>query len=378
LLSSLKKSLFYSGLLALAVLSFAWSAPAPTPWHGLTAVALVSSVLGVSVLRGLALHGLVPRLWAWAGPLLLVLLVAGSVVTGGLSALLRWIDNWPQIILFGVAASWPVLAIMLTRRWLGKVPQVRTHGAAIQRSLWRKVKAYNLRYTPLTSWAEVAVSMPNASKRSASQGILFPVYLPYIIYKNGLPLFWGKGVPIWQLWLLGLMAILASNFLICKDLHWRMLLAPAGMRRGTLGWHIAFSTATVNFVSILGAGVIGAMVFVFLSTSSFSLDLLTVYLAGICIVNLYLIFAISVATLIRGTQRPRRWAWGLGILWGLVGIALVWNSASGANLLNAQWNAQWFTVGYPYVFALLVLSALAVWAANRLWTVDKLLRCAPK
>jgi hypothetical protein len=370
----LKTSLVQAGFLVLVIATF--SLPTSAPWHGLTAAAVVSTVMGVSVVRGLAFQGLAPRVGVWSAQLLVVLLLVGSVVSGGLTAVWRWIDNWPWIILLGIVASWSMLALTLTRRWLGQVPQVRTHGAEVQLNLWKKVKVYARRYTVLTSWAEVAVSGPNVTRRSVFQVMFWPLYL--FLPPNMLTPSWGHGVPVWHVWVLGILAQLASGFLVCKDLHWRMLLAPAGLRRGALGWHIARSTATVSISGpLIVVGVFGAAALAFLPTSSFAHDVLTPYLARIGIAPLYLIFVISVGTLIRGAQHTGRWQWGLVTLWSFAGIvALVWGWINGAPLL--VFKAALFTVDYSYAFALLVLSALAVWASNRLWNVDKLLRCAPK
>jgi hypothetical protein len=375
--TGLKTTLLHSGFLVLVVVTF--SLPASVPWHVHTAVAFVSSVLGVSVLRGLAFHGLAPRLWTWAGLISLVLLLAGSVVSGGFAALWRWIDNWPWLILFCVTVSWPMFALVLTRSWFEHVPQARTHGAPIQLSLWKEAKTYARRYTPLTGWAEVEVSGPNVTRRSVFQVMFWPLYL--FLPANMLTLSWGHGVPLWHVWVLGILAQLAGGFLVCKDLHWRMLLAPAGMRRGALGWHIALSTATATSAGMLivaGGGVVVGALMLTLFQGSFDLpDLLIPYLARIGIAPLYLILVISVGTLIRGTQHTKRWNLGLPGLWCLAGIAgLVWGWIIGAPL--SVFEVALFTVDYSYALALLVLSALAVWASNRLWTVDKLLRCAPK
>jgi hypothetical protein len=373
----LNKVLGYSGFMAVVAVTF--SLPATAPWHGLTVMAVMSTALGVSVLRGLAFQGLVPHQWIWAAPIGAVVLVVASAWNGGFTAALHWIDNWPWIILLGVAASWIMLALLLIRRWLEKVPQVCTPGVAIQASVWKKVKTYARRYTPLTNWIEVAVSGPNVTRRSVFQEMFWPFFL---FLQPGLPsASWGAGVPAWQLWLLGLATMTAATSLVCKDLHWRRLLAPAGMRRGALGWHIVLSTATATFTGMLIAAgavvVFGAAALTFFQVSLGSLALLTSYLARVCIAPVYVIFAISVATLIGGTQHTRRWQLGLLTLWCVAGMAgLVWGGVFYTPL--SLFKVEWFTVDYPYVFALLALSALAVWAANRLWTVDKLLRCAPK
>jgi hypothetical protein len=252
-------------------------------------------------------------------------------------------------------------------------------GLAVQADLWKKVKTYARRYTPLTNWIEVAVSGSNVTRRSVFQVMFWPLYL--FLPANMLTLSWGHGVPVWHVWVLGILAQLASGFLACKDLHWRKLLAPAGMRRGVLGWHIALSTATATFTGMLIAAgavvVVGAVVLTLFQGSFGSLDLLLPYLARICIAPVYLIFAISVATLIRGTEHANRWHLGLLALWCLAGTAgLVWGWINGAPL--SVFEVALFTADYSYVLALLVLSSLAVLASNRLWTVDKLLRCAPK
>ena len=220
--TGLKTTLMHSGFLVLVVVTFSLLTRAP--WHGLTAAAVVSSVLGVSMLRGLAFHGLAPRSWTWAGSVLLVLLLVGSMVSGGLIVVWSWIDNWPWIILFSVAVSWPMAVLVLTRSWLGQVPRVRKEVLAVQVSLWKKVKAYALRYTPLTGWAEVAVSGANPARRSVFLVMFWPLYM--FLPANVLIPSWGNGVSLGQVWPLGFLTLFASNILVCKDLHWRMLLAP--------------------------------------------------------------------------------------------------------------------------------------------------------
>jgi hypothetical protein len=153
------------------------------------------------------------------------------------------------------------------------------------------------------------------------------------------------------------------------------------MRRGALGWHIVLSTTTATLTGMLIAAgavvMVGAAASTFFQASLGSVDLLTTYFARVCIAPVYVIFAISVATLIRGTQHTNRWHLGLLALWCLAGTAgLVWGWINGAPL--SVFKVALFTVDYSYAFALLSLSALAVWASNRLWNVDKLLRCAPK
>ena len=45
----------------------------------------------------------------------------------------------------------------------------------------------------------------------------------------------GGPVTALQIWVTGFYAFFASTSLVCKDAHWRMLLAPAGLKGGRLG-----------------------------------------------------------------------------------------------------------------------------------------------
>ncbi|MES2952679.1 MAG: hypothetical protein V4858_29470 [Pseudomonadota bacterium] len=369
LLAGLKRTLLHSGAFALAAGTFAMLVY--SPWHGLAAAAIVFLVMSLSVLWGLARQGLAPRVWSWVAPVLILLPLVGAGWGGGVAHTLRGIDHLPWIVLFCSVASGSILALVLPRRWLEQAPQVRARSFVDAVDIWKDMKGRVLRYTPLTAWAEGANPASDAPKRSVYVVMFWPVY--WLINPTML-MPWGTGIPAWQVWLLGLIALLTSTLLVCKDLHWRRMLAPAGMRRGGLGWHIAVSTATVNFIGLLIAIAVGTVA-VRVFAPSISLDSVATYLAGFCLAPVQLVFAISVGTLIRGTGYTRWWLWGLVTVWVLAGIAVL---GLGSVFGVVSLRSEWFVADSPYVLSLLVLSAMALWLANRLWTVDKLLRCAPK
>ena len=86
-------------------------------------------------------------------------------------------------------------------------------------------------------------------------------------------------------------------------------------------------------------------------------------------------FAIAVGTLIRGASGTKRWQLGLIALWGFGGGALwIFGLFVGFGFMEAKC----FTVCFPYLVGLVLVSAWAIWLANRLWTVEKLLHSAPR
>lgn len=376
-----KKTLVHSGMLALAVATL--SLPEPAPWHGLTAAAIVSLLMSLSVARGLAFQGLAPRVWAWAAPILVLLLLVGFSMAGGFASALRWIDSWPWIVLFGAAASWPVLALVTYRRWLKCMPVLRTGAVGVPQGLWPRCRKLALRYTPLTGWELSPQLARNAARRNVFQVMYVPAGL-FLFFSNLLahPVI-GQSVLV-RLGMLGIFVIVVSTGLVCKDLHWRMLLAPGGMRRGRLGWHIALSSATSYFLGLLffGVAVFGA---VSLVRGSVVLHLIldgswVSFTHGIAFL-MELVFAVSVATMIRGTTYHKRWIAGLTVVWALVVLALLLVLLPRGPFHGDSFLAfalEPFKLDLRYMLTLVLLSAMALLCANRLWTIDKLLQSARK
>ena len=381
LMRGLKEALVYFCLLALAVVTL--SLHDPVPWHALTGAAVVSVVMAVAVVRGLAIQGLVPRILAWIAPVLVVLLAVVSTWSGGFTAALRWIDSWPWMVLLCATTTWPVLIWVICARWLHDTPVARYEAVGSIRSLWQRAQELALRFTPLTGWTLGHESARNTARRSVFQVMFFPAYM-MLTYGNVLahPVF-GQSALV-RIGMLGTLMIVASTGLVCKDLHWRMLLAPGGMRRGRLGWHITVSTVTVHFFSLLIFGAVVAGVGLLFSGSVALL--LThggpmAFFSRLTAFPFELVFAVAMATLVRGTKHHKRWIAGLIAVWVLVGLVFVFTALPRG---PSSWEFLSAIAAVPlmrdseYRLTLVVLSVMAVLCANRLWTLDKLLQCAPK
>nr|WP_295785752.1 hypothetical protein [Rhodoferax sp.] len=345
--------------------------PQQSPWHGLTGAAVVSLAVGLSALRTLASHGLAPRFWAWAGPLVLLCALAGFDRTGAAGDALHALDTLPWPILLGLAASWPIFTFALARRWSDHMPLAKPMRASRYTGVWGRMKRLFLRYTPLTAWDGEVYAASARYRRSA---VMRSFWFPYLLLN---PAFfaqsWGSAVPVWQLWAHGLVAIAASANLVSKDLHWRMLLAPAGGHCRALGWRIALSTATVYAMWLMvGGALLVAVVLLYLPMG---FERVTDYLARFYLAPLQLVFVVAIGTMIRAGNRSKLRQFGLLVLWILAGGAIwIIGLVDGV----AHMEKTCFAVGYWYVLGLFLVSASAIWLANRLWTVDKLLRSAPR
>lgn len=368
-LSSLKQTLVLWAVLAGCAVTVLL--PTQAPWHGLTGAAVVSMAVGLSALRTLAVQGLAPGFWAWAGPLGLLYALVGSEGARGVTHALRSADALPWAALLAAALSWPALSLVLSARWFRQVPQAKAQGPVSATAMWQHARRFVLRYTPLTAWVDEVYPASAGYRRFVVMRTLWALYVFLNPAFLGQP--WGSAVPVWQLWVLGLVSFVVSANLVCKDLHWRMLLAPARVKGRALGWHIVFSTATVyGVVLIVSGSLIVAAVLLFLPIG---FSRVTEYLARFYLAPVQLVFAIAVGTLIRGASGTKRWQLGLIALWFFGGGALwFFGFFVGFGFIEAKC----FTVGFPYLVGLVLVSAWAIWLANRLWTVEKLLHSAPR
>jgi hypothetical protein len=348
--------------------------PQQSPWHGLTGAAVVSLVLSLSALRVLAVQGLMPRYWAWAGPLALLYPLVGADGVMGFLQALQQLDSMPWPVVLGIAASWPVVVFWLFREWSQQIPHARQRGSTASVGLWRRMKPFFARYTPLTGWVEWSHRKPHGAM--ASSVLARTLWLPFSLLNPTLfAQDWGSGVPVWKVWVFGLFTMVVSGNLACKNLHWRMVLAPARGLGSALGWRIVVSTAAVyGAVVLFAVFLVAAGAWLFLPIP---LGKLIAYLPAFVVTPLQLVFAISLGTLIRGANVPRIWRWAVIAMWLFCGVVVfALGRASGDS--HIYFKIVCFKVDYAYVLSLLLLSALSIWLANRLWTVEKLLRSAAR
>lgn len=367
-LASLKETSLLWGIALIGVVTLVL----PSHWmvNWVTAAALVSASLTASTLWTLAQQRLLPSWWQWylAGGTLIALLAAG-LGNIHLADALEFIDHLPGLLLLPIVASWPLLVAVLTRQWANQPPKAREGACVSAGTLWESLRAYSRRYTPLhfMRWDASATPVRTATLfgptwSSASFAAVL-VTNPYFFKLKV-----GDSFGTLQLLGLGGMVVYAALSLVCKDLHWRWLLAPGGLRPGRLGQHIFFST-----LASLCAGILAFVVVAwFLACTVFgaSTDTFLNYLLHFELLPLHLCFAVSVGTCVRGLPYPLRWIIGFSVAWLACAAGFVWQLTAE---LAAGRPATWFTTGPEYVGTLLAASALAIVLANRLWTVDKLM-----
>ena len=366
-LTLLNISLTISVLSSMVLLAIAES-----PWRWATGAALMSVSASCIFLRGVAAQGFLPRPlgWAvWVGLALLVGLVWGQ---GGVLQGLDFLAELPIGLQVLALATWPALYGFLAARWSQRTPRPRWVGDAVELNVGRRVALYMKRYVSLQY---LGSRFPNAASRSAKDTSLnwrifvSPVYL-LSFFESSLPRAvpsWNSALPLEHIPITVVLIIFALCVLVCKDWHWRALLAPGGLRRGRLGTHIFLSTlqlvvfvgVALWFLSVVFDRMMGG------TESYFSMAALQRYL----LLPVQVVFAVAVANVVMALRKP--WMGiatliSLLLLSGLPGIF--------ENTLPAP--PDWFRAGLGYVAALLALTVAAIWLSNRLWTAQKLMIAA--
>lgn len=368
---SLKSASRLWAVLAVGMLSVLL--PAHSPLHWLTALALLALVLMLALLARLAAGGLMPRFWFWVFPGTVVLVLSNPLLGVGLLQIAQFLNAIPWVLPLAVCLGVPALLLWLLQRWRSGPPQAMEVPLALNMSLLgKKVKAWFAQYVVVSRDFVAAKGTATKSNSSAFRALMGPMLSMSVggfgfVQPLGSPLIFSHVLGI------GMMTGWVCNYLVCKDLHWRYLLVPGGPHRGRLGLHIAFSTATLYllwFSFFLVVGIAAGCVF-----SDHPLEFLQTTEIPFGTLPFELIFAISLGTLIRSTRYPGLWVCLLVVMWllFLLTFFIEWGSSF--------WQfsrVSSITVDFPYLLGLLVLSALALWASNKLWTVERLLQCTPR
>jgi len=338
-----------------------------SPWRWPTAAAVVSLLMVLSLLRTLSSQGLLAAAVGWVIGVGLFVVAVGIIATTDLASALNAIAEWPVVLQMLLVVGGPVVALLLYSRWVAAAPRA-VRPFSLPMAAWRWLQRELRRYHALKNlgiWKK-----PLQVKGGRGAALTAPI-APMVIFLTFGPHLhrttsgWGSTLELWHPLMLGLMVVMYWPNLICKDLHWRMLLAPGGLHRGRLGFYIVRSTAEQTFnvacAMLLGAWVIGTMF-----SAVPNLDVLGL-LQRYSLMPLQLVFTISVTTLLRSLPRAG-WVFG-----GFMGVLL----ASGAAYLGYQSQLpappEWFRVGPAYVAFLITSSAAAIALSNRLWTAQKLM-----
>lgn len=357
-----------------AALCVMW--PGRAPWGSLSALAIVTGVICLWLLAGLAADGFVHRAWRYTLLALLLIWLVSGQWGDGLLKTIDFFNGAPWGVHLLLCLSLPSLLGWLWFRWCDAPPleagnpatNFTAVGALLTSWYVKRIRPYLKRYTPLEMLAPVSTHGKPTYERSLAWVLFGPAWCYFFatMWGHG----WGANVALWQLGIYAWLVVSLSNSLICKDLHWRALLAPGALRPGRLATHIVVHSWWLSTLAVVVGAVPMLLWYWFAADMPMALALAHAVLQlGAAPIEFF--FAMSVATLVRGLGLN---FWQLFTLM-FVGVGGV---VAGCWLLGFPVKAPLYTVGPAYLAVLVVAGFGALWVANRLWTVERLLQCAPK
>lgn len=340
-------------------------------WQWGSAVAMFSAILSLSTLAALSNHGVLHRAWAWAiwaGGMLLAIFAA---LTIGLENIPSQLRQTPFVLQGLLALSWPLLAYWLMTIWQRQAPMAPASTDPSSKGFWSRTSDYARRYTVLTI---------GARNRTSDNLVQTSPFWP--LFKEFSPLFswtpvtiqwlavpWQGNIGPYHLLGFGFVALMTMTSVVCKDLHWRQLLAPGGLHRGRLGWPILRTTLTFQMLALLLLASLWTMVSWAAFDVPVSRTLETAWKYRVF--PLEWLFAIGLAVVLRAMGAVSIRAF-LVLLFSLIVTLLLFGGAM-LWAFGLSPGPTLFSVGPSYVSGLLIATLALAVLSNRLWTVKKLL-----
>jgi hypothetical protein len=336
----------------------------------LTGLAIVSLVLCATVQRVRARIGLAAQAWKWAIDITGAALVFCAISGPRFAGLGLWIHAVPVAVLLAGFLSWPAMAYLLLRQWRttsGDDRRIARKPAATKTSV---IITFLKRYS-LLRWNDSISEAPLHGQQSLVKRVLNTlggeIYF-YIILLQILPAHWGDSMSPLRLLGLYVLCLITASSLIVRDLHWRSLLLPGGMRRKRLGTHIFASTLTLQLMALPLVALIYFVASVALGTPARDALL---QIAGAAVLPFEFALTTALAVVLRATDKPGIAIAGIGPFVIGIAYALLARGAAGSAFLLT--GPQW-TIGPVYVLVLAACTVILLWVANRVWTVEKLFR----
>lgn len=344
-----------AGMILLLVTHFAWIS--------ISAIAYFSIVLSISTLASLPSNNIAMRFWKN------LLYILGMLLT----PLMLWkgyvnpIDYLPQLpigLLAVMLLSWPLTIFLIVKKWKNALLIESDKPSLRGKRLTERLSAYSERFSQLAYSTQTFYVKPTLSGKLIS--LVSLQYLCLTLLSNIADARWNNGIGPYHFFGILLIASLCSSLLVFKDLHWRILLTPARLKRNFFGWHI-FSVSVVVQLLVY---VVFACIWMLVAWLAFdvsptqTLEKAWNYRAA----PLQLLAANSLAVLIIATFNSR-WA---GVL--LIGIA---SAFAGLTFIMYGFSLQvpiWFYVGPNYLISLIGVTIIFVLLSNRLWTRQRILQ----
>ena len=283
-----------------------------------------------------------------------------ALLLGAPGKMFAWFGSQPVPLLLLIALSFPACLLVLGRRWHRAAPRFASQGPSRASSLFDLLRAQLSRYT-IFGWH---AGQPGPVKSAwANPEQLFFVTVPAVILvANPIPLYDDGQLQLAHVAILFVIPLFLMAGLIIRDLHWRAMLLPGGLRAGRLGFQLWRWTVLAQCIVVLVVAMLAIV------TSRFGLDLpwsaIGARMARHATLPLELAFATALAVTLRAFPYSNLWA------------ALV--LPSGFLALYAAHEAvrplgPAASLGLPvYVGAIAAATACLIVAANHLWTYKKL------
>lgn len=336
----------------------------------LTGPAVVSLVMCATVQRVRARNGIAAQAWKWAIDITGAALVFCAISGPRFAALGDWISALPAAALLACFLSWPAMAYLLLRQW--STTPVDDHRIARKPAATKTsvITAFFKHYSILR-WSDSISDANLHGQKTLVTRVLNTLggeIFFYIMLLQILPARWGDSMSPLRLIGLYVVCLITASSLMVRDLHWRSLLLPGGMRRKRLGTHIFASTLGLQLLALPLVALIYFAATVALGTPARDALL---HIAGAAVLPFEFALTTALAVVLRATDKPRIAIAGLGPF--VIGIAYTLLARRMAGSPFLLMGLQW-TIGPVYVLVLATCTVLLLWVANRMWTVEKLFR----
>jgi hypothetical protein len=328
-------------------------------WKSITAVALFSLILSISILTALPSKHVVVQVWRmflYIAAFLMIPLMAWK----GYPNVLDYALELPPWLIF----IWPITVYIIAQKWKAQ-PAVETVAPQQPKhSLSAQLSAYTDRYTNLAF--SFRKKSENQSFTSRLVSMLSTQYLSMYMLSLFSNSSWGVGISVYHIAGLAMVASLFCSNLIFKDLHWRKLLAPGCLHQRKLGWHIFSSSITLSFSYLLLGACIWALVAWCTFDVPFAKMMNTVWQYRA--VPVQLMFACSLAIMVSAASTIPR------ANFILIGLAFLFAGLIFAAHGFSTRPSHMFSVGPAYFVSMLLATTTMILVSNHLWTRERLLR----
>lgn len=326
----------------------AWSNP-ESHWTG--APMLYSLAMALCTIQPLIQRRL---LRPTRSPVIPVCLVAYLCLAG--PRFFIWPMTLPWYVQLPLTAAWPLLAVWLARRW-GELPPAKPSPFEPRRdSAWQSLRKWNRRLVYLST-------APSKDQNDNGGLLVMPLIVVWQSCISVETHLWGTQVSLIHILLIAITVPYARAVLFCRDLHWRLLLAPGGFRRGMLGWHIIASTLLAYARLLLPALLLFLLLPWLVKGISPMVPLDAIVRRAP--VAAEVLFAICLGAALGGSKNGS----GMLLYAGAAFLAALGLIAYGDSLAHLGLSR----FGWPYMGLLAAGSLLAVILGNRLWKVERLL-----